>query len=286
MGWGWGDQKRQLNFLSAEEGVMKTTQAFPPNPHRLLLPPDCWVMELLPCDHTWQAWRQPTHNRENVSTWVPGHKHHQSAEPALGCWPPDILWCKEKITSTLGNYSWLRFLFLAAMNEKCASSKCCVCVCTQVQVHVLSNVWLFVTLWTIAYQATLSMELARQEYWSELPTPGDLLHPIGIQPKSLVSPALAGRFFATAPPGKPKCCVYPQGNKTTPTLSLWKHTVSLNVAWIRKWQPTLVFLPGKSYRGAWWATVQGGHKELDTTEWLSTHTPNTENRCALENNQK
>ena len=25
-------------------------------------------------------------------------------------------------------------------------------------------------------------------------------------------------------------------------------------------------------RGAWWATVQGGHKESDTTELLSIHT--------------
>ena len=41
----------------------------------------------------------------------------------------------------------------------------------------------------------------RQEYWSGLPFPssGDLSH-TGIKP---VSPALAGRFFTTEPPGKP-----------------------------------------------------------------------------------
>ena len=35
----------------------------------------------------------------------------------------------------------------------------------------------------------------------------------------------------------------------------------------RKWQPTPVFLPGKSPtdRVAWWATVQEVPKELDTT---------------------
>ena len=44
-----------------------------------------------------------------------------------------------------------------------------------------------------------------------------------------------------------------------------------DMAWRRKWQPMPVFFPGKShYRGAWQATVHGGHKELDTTEWLST----------------
>ena len=40
-----------------------------------------------------------------------------------------------------------------------------------------------------------------EEYWSGLPfpTPGDLPNP-GIEPASLASPALAGRFFTTAPP--------------------------------------------------------------------------------------
>ena len=32
--------------------------------------------------------------------------------------------------------------------------------------QLLSHVWLFVTLWTIACQAPLSMEFPRQEYWS------------------------------------------------------------------------------------------------------------------------
>ena len=48
------------------------------------------------------------------------------------------------------------------------------------------------------------MEFSRQEYWIRLPfpTPGNLPHP-RIQPKSLVSPALAGGVFTTVPPGKP-----------------------------------------------------------------------------------
>ena len=48
------------------------------------------------------------------------------------------------------------------------------------------------------------MEISRQEYGSGLPfpMPGDLLDP-GIEPVSLVSPELAGRFFTTALPGKP-----------------------------------------------------------------------------------
>ena len=43
------------------------------------------------------------------------------------------------------------------------------------------------------------------------------------------------------------------------------------ILWRRKWQPTLVFLPGKSHdRGAWWVTVHGVTKESDTTEWLNS----------------
>ena len=70
-----------------------------------------------------------------------------------------------------------------------------------VGVQSLSCVRLFVTPWTVAHQAPLSMEFSRQEYWSGLPfpSPGDLLGP-GIKPPSLV---LAGRFFTTEPPGKP-----------------------------------------------------------------------------------
>ena len=73
-------------------------------------------------------------------------------------------------------------------------------------VQLLSCVRLFVTPWTVARQAPLSIEFPRQEYWSELPfpSPGNLPHP-GIGPISPVSPALAGRFFTTEPPGKLMC---------------------------------------------------------------------------------
>ena len=57
---------------------------------------------------------------------------------------------------------------------------------------------LFANLWTAAHQGLLSMGFSRQEYWSGLPhpPPGDLPNP-GIEPASLASPALAGRFFTT-----------------------------------------------------------------------------------------
>ena len=44
------------------------------------------------------------------------------------------------------------------------------------------------------------------------------------------------------------------------------------IFWVRKWQPTLVFLPGKFH---WQRSLVGyspwGHKESDMTEWLSTN---------------
>jgi len=46
-----------------------------------------------------------------------------------------------------------------------------------------------VTLWTVAHQAPLSMKISRQE------------------PVSLMSPASAGGFFTTVPPGKHKANV-------------------------------------------------------------------------------
>ena len=62
-----------------------------------------------------------------------------------------------------------------------------------------SCVQLFVTPWTIACQALLSVGFFRQEYWSGLPCPppGDLSDP-GIELLSLTSPALVGGFFTTS----------------------------------------------------------------------------------------
>ena len=64
---------------------------------------------------------------------------------------------------------------------------------------MLSHVQLFEAPWTVARQTPLSIGFSRQEYWSGLscPPPGDGLDP-GIEPTSLVSPVLAGRFFTTS----------------------------------------------------------------------------------------
>ena len=73
---------------------------------------------------------------------------------------------------------------------------------SKVQTNVsLSRVPLFATPWTVAYQAPLSMEFSRQEYWSGLPfpSPGNLPHP-GIE---VGSPTLQADALPSNPPGKP-----------------------------------------------------------------------------------
>ena len=73
------------------------------------------------------------------------------------------------------------------------------------KVKSLSHVQLFATPWTVAYQAPLSMEFSRQEYWSGLPfpSPGDLPDP-GIEPGS---PTLQADALPSEPPGKSEMLV-------------------------------------------------------------------------------
>ena len=74
-------------------------------------------------------------------------------------------------------------------------------VCAQ----ALSRVLLLATPWAVTTQVPLSMGFSMQEYCSGLsfPSLGALPDP-GIEPMSLVSPALSGGIFTTTPPGKLK----------------------------------------------------------------------------------
>ena len=67
-----------------------------------------------------------------------------------------------------------------------------------------SRVWLFVTWWTVAYQAPLSMEFSRQEDWGGLPCPppGDLSDP-RIEPASPATPALQTESLSLSHQGSP-----------------------------------------------------------------------------------
>ena len=76
----------------------------------------------------------------------------------------------------------------------------------------------------VACQAPLSMGFSRQEYWNELlcPPPEDLPD-LGIEPTSLMSPALVGGFFTTSIPweaaeeGQP----HPEVRKSSLGRSTW-----------------------------------------------------------------
>ena len=70
--------------------------------------------------------------------------------------------------------------------------------------HECSVAHLCLTLWDpkgCSPPGSMSMEFSRQDYWGgfPFPSPGDLPNS-GIEPGS---PALAGGFFTTEPPGKP-----------------------------------------------------------------------------------
>ena len=74
--------------------------------------------------------------------------------------------------------------------------------------QLLRGVWLFATPGTVAQQVPLSLGFSRQEYWNGWPFPplGDLPDP-GIESATLASPELAGGFFITDPPERPRCLV-------------------------------------------------------------------------------
>ena len=76
--------------------------------------------------------------------------------------------------------------------------------------YVLSRVQIFVTPWTDHTRLLLSMNFSGENtgVGGHVPIPGDLPHP-GIWPKSLESPAWAGRFFTTSA----TCEVYCEENK-------------------------------------------------------------------------
>ena len=89
--------------------------------------------------------------------------------------------------------------YITAVETLCQNG---VSPCYDIQACVLSCltcVQLFVTLWTEAHQAPLSMGSSRQEYWRGrlCPPPGDLPNP-GIKPTSLMFPALVSRFFTAS----------------------------------------------------------------------------------------
>ena len=82
-----------------------------------------------------------------------------------------------------------------------------------------SPVQFFGALWTIAYQAPLSIGFSRQEYWSGLPfpSPRDLPNP-GMEPASLISPMGCSVQSSSVTQSCPALCNHM--NCSTPGLSV------------------------------------------------------------------
>ena len=79
--------------------------------------------------------------------------------------------------------------------------------------------WLFVTPWSVAHQAPLSMGFFKQEYWSGFPCPPpeEIPNPV-IEPETLTSPALEGRVFITSATWKAAAAAAAKSLQSCPTL--------------------------------------------------------------------
>ena len=116
---------------------------------------------------------------------------------------------------------------------------------------VISSIQLFVTPWTVAYQAPLSIGFSRQEYWRRLPfpSPGDLPDP-GIKAVSLMSPSLADGFFNT--------------RATWEALS----TTGANIYEIQRFQKNPDFQLFLTTWRTWWLGTLALHSQSADTIWV------------------
>ena len=120
---------------------------------------------------------------------------------------------------------------------------------SSLKVKSLSHVWLFATPLTVVH-GILQARILEYKNGLPCPPPADLPD-LGVEPKSLMSPASAGRFFTTS--------------ATWEALTIY--IIGIQKFWRRKWQPTPVFLPGESQgRGSLVGCRLRGRTESDTTE--------------------
>ena len=135
----------------------------------------------------------PKHESEK---WKWSHSVVSDPQRPHGLQPSRLLhpWDFLGKSTGVGCHCLLRCMNIIFTNSKTLRQPCCF-------VQLLSCVWIFKTPWIVAYQVPLSVRLSRKEYWNGLPFPfpGDLPNP-RIKP---ASPAFAGRFFISDPPGKP-----------------------------------------------------------------------------------
>ena len=133
---------------------------------------------------------------------------HHTPGPARGSRSLNICLMSEGMVSCSSRSEMAGFLF-APVTWSSNISPLSFSMAVRVLSH-FSCVRLFVTPWTVARQAPLSMGFSRQEYWSGLPfpPPGDLPDQ-GIEPASLKLPALARGFFTTSTTWEAPLAEYP-----------------------------------------------------------------------------
>ena len=131
----------------------------------------------------------------------------------------------------------------------------------KVEVKSLSRVRLFETPWTVAHQASPSMEFSRQEYWSGLPFPSP-----GNSPFLETTFPYIYNFSGASLGAQTVKCLPAMWER--PGFDPWLS----KIPWSRQWPPTPVLLPRK-FHG--WRSLVGyspwGCKESDTTERLHFH---------------
>ena len=147
---------------------------------------------------------------------------------------------------------WISFQFRSPQSTE-QSSLCYTVGSHQLSilyVHVcalshFSCVRLFATPRAVTHQAPLSMGFSRQEYWSGLPClpPGTLPDPV-VKPVSLMSPALAGRFFTSSTTWEPHF-IHSSGCVSTPVFQFIPSFLP-HLVFVRLFSATVsLFLLGK-----------------------------------------
>ena len=130
------------------------------------------------------------------------------------------------------------------------------------KVKSLGHVQFFATPWTVAHQAPPSMGVSRQEYWSGVPGSSPYIHTY------MYAYSCTHIWLPRWLIGKESACQCRRCKRRRfdPCVR--------QIPWRRVWQPTAVFLPGKSH-GQRSPVVYSpcGHKESDMIEHdHNTHT--------------
>ena len=113
--------------------------------------------------------------------------HLQCVRPGFDPCIGKVPWRRERLPTPGFWPGELHGLYVHRVTKSQTQLNDFIYVCMYMLSH-FSHVQLFVTLWTVAPQAPLSMGSSRQEYWSGLPfpTPEDLPD-LGMEPTSLMA---------------------------------------------------------------------------------------------------